>query len=331
MARYARLKPWNLDQQRDIAKTMCFFFAPQNYDTICKILEKTKVPGKVFPFGVMDFLTFCKKNGQDFFPHIQNIRLLAQNLERANIIQKISSAPMNEMYYCSIEMTNRQIKGDLWLGPALGLPFIAHSIKGNIVFITGYTEKNDISVGTGVLVSEKIILTCAHVINDMKIDDYVEMSGNKLEIDKAITHKTVDIGIIILKNDVENKNKDLAFRESTMLESIVTMGYPPVPRATSPCIITQTGEICGHVLETMEHHPIDLFSSIARPGNSGGPVIGIDGCILGIVARSLERKKEEADAMAPIPFFSSIPSIVIKKCVSEITSNSMEIPWEDYR
>jgi hypothetical protein len=56
----------------------------------------------------------------------------------------------------------------------------------------------------------------------------------------------------------------------------------------------------------------------------------MDGRIVGIVSRSLERKREEADAMSPIPFFASLPASVIKESDLELTNNSVSIPWEDY-
>ena len=55
-----------------------------------------------------------------------------------------------------------------------------------------------------------------------------------------------------------------------------------------------------------------------------------DGCIVGIVTRSLERQQEEADSMTVFPFFASVPSSEIRKCVFELTLGEINVKWEDY-
>lgn len=67
-------------------------------------------------------------------------------------------------------------KGTLWLGNILGADYIGHEIKKDLVLITGVTAAGDCAVGTGLLVIPGVVLTCAHVIDDMKIDDRVEWS-----------------------------------------------------------------------------------------------------------------------------------------------------------
>lgn len=75
---------------------------------------------------------------------------------------------------------------------------------------------------------------------------------------------------------------------------------------------------------------MELFSAIARPGNSGGPVVAMDGRVVGIVTRSLERDKEEADFMAPMPFFAAVPSKLIAQALTELDGGGTSLPWEDW-
>jgi hypothetical protein len=56
----------------------------------------------------------------------------------------------------------------------------------------------------------------------------------------------------------------------------------------------------------------------------------MDGRILGIVTKSLERQREESDINEPLPFFSAIPSKVIQLVFNELTKGT-NLPWEDYQ
>lgn len=160
--------------------------------------------------------------------------------------------------------------------------------------------------------------------------DHVIIRGKKYDIQKTLSHDVVDVALIYVGEYVEVQSKDLAFRDAMLLEPLVIAGYPTVPRSLKPCYTLQKGEISGHLRETIDKYPMDLFSAIARPGNSGGPLVSQDGCIIGMVARSLERQQEESDSMAVFPYFASVPASEIRKSILELTSNSIDIKWENY-
>lgn len=269
--------------------------------------------------------------GQDLSPFLHKIREVAAKLCHANIIQYMGGNIFDEKYYLTIELSERQGKGLLWLGRALGPAYIGSEIAKDIACISGKTEAGDLAIGTGVLISDVAVLTCAHVVDDMKVDETIQIGGVEFAVRDVASHEVADVGLIFLQEGaVKNKLQDLAFRSAVTLESVVIAGYPTIPTAISTCLTLQSGEICGHVPDTIYKTPLDLFSAIARPGNSGGPVVGLDGRIVGLVTRSLERQREEADAMPPMPFFASVPSQVIAECVKELSNGAITLPWEDY-
>jgi len=328
--RYSILSPLPLDEQKDICIMLCAFFSPQNGNEIRKYLGLPVQAGRDIPLPFIEFLKFHKLKGLDLWPKLKRITELATKLKQKNILTSSGHSGINECFWFMHELSNLQRLGTLWLGETLGAQFIGNEIYKDIAYITGITSTGDASVGTGTLISPNIILTCAHVLSDMKVDNSVIVSGQKAEIGKIVFHGAADVGLIFLKNDTSKHLNDLAFRESAILEEVIIAGYPKVPRSLDPVFTLQRGEISGFMKRTMDKYPFDLFSAIARPGNSGGPVVGLDGRIVGIVTRSLERQKEEADAMVPMPFFASVPSSVIRDCVLELTDNSVAIPWEDY-
>ena len=326
-SRYSKLSGLSIEEQVQFSVALCEFFAPLNEKNMRKELSLPINEKVIKPLQIVNFFTFMENSGHDLWPKMQRIQELIEILKQKYILQSRGGVDIKESFIFMKELTIREKKGLLWLGAVLGKQYIGYQIEKDIVYIEGITSKGDISVGTGILISNRYILTCAHVVDDMKVS-HVVIRKNKYTIKKTYSHEIVDVGVIYLNIEVEMMVKDLAFRESKLLEEIVIAGYPTIPRSLAPCYTLQTGEISGHISETMDKYPMDLFSAIARPGNSGGPVLGIDGCITGIVTRSLERQQEESDAMAVIPFFASVPSSEIYKCVKELIS--YEVNWESY-
>lgn len=156
------------------------------------------------------------------------------------------------------------------------------------------------------------------------------IGGNVVVQDHVVSHQQIDVGVIFLKEPIAPQLPDLAFRDAAILEEVVIAGYPSVPRSKAPALTFQLGEINGHIPDTLDAYPMDLFSAIARPGNSGGPVVATDGRVVGIVTRSLEREKEEADPMAPLPFFAAVPSKIIAKALADLDSSGTSLAWEDW-
>lgn len=327
--RYSVLSNLTIDDQARLILSLCEFFHPVNEEKIREELQLPKTPGTILPLETGDFFQYMNNKGHDLWPKAQRIQELIELMKQRIILNSCGGSGLKETLFFARELTKREAKGRLWLGRVLGCSYIGNEIQKDIVYIEGRTTAGDISVGTGTLIENGIILTCAHVVDDMKVD-HVIIRGEKKEIKGSASHKSVDVALILLKDRTEVQSKDLAFRDSALLEPVVIAGYPTIPRSLGPCYTLQKGEISGHLQETMDRYPMDLFSAIARPGNSGGPVLAEDGCIVGIVTRSLERQQEESDAMSVFPFFASVPSHVVHRCVLELSEGSIDIKWENY-
>lgn len=331
--RYSVLKPLDQYERANLCIMLCNFFSPKHNEDIRKQLDLDIRPNYATPLSIMNFFTWTKKQGNDLFPKYTLIKELILKLEQKGILIKASIPGINDSYWFNYELTDLAQKGKLWLGTALGLEYIGHEIKKVLVRITGKTKaKGDCSTGTGVLVLPGIVLTCAHVIDDMILDGIVEIEGQEIEICHSLTDSSIkaDVGFISLKEKLAPSLPDLGFREARVLEEVVIAGFPSIPRSLTPIATLHRGEICGRIDNTFDGSPLELFSAIARPGNSGGPVVSLDGRIVGIVTRSLEREREEADSMMPLPFFSAVPSDILQSAFNKLTQG-LVLPWENYQ
>jgi len=330
MARYSELGPISVEDQASICKLLVQFFNPLKSNSIKAELNQPTTPNQITPLSVMDFLQYHRARGLDLWPKKGYVEALIRRLVSSQVLISLGGTSHVERLICMIELSNRQSQGWLWLGRALGSPYIANEIAKDIAFIWGTTKKGDITGGNGLLISSHEILTCKHVIEDLSEISEIKVGGNVAVQDHAIVHPQIDVGVIYLKEQMAPQLPDLAFRSALILEEVVIAGYLSVPDSLAPTLTCQRGEISGHIAETRAGWPMDLFSAIARPGNSGGPVVALDGRVVGIVTRSLERQKEEADSMAPMPFFAAVPSQVIAQALTELISGVTRLPWEDW-
>jgi len=66
---------------------------------------------------------------------------------------------------------------------ALGEDFLFHLVAPAIVHITDINDDGDICAGTDVVFDQHHILTCAHVVNDMTVDQQQSFQGVECSID----------------------------------------------------------------------------------------------------------------------------------------------------
>ncbi len=332
--RYSKLAPLDQEERAALCIMLCSFFSPMNNAKHRQALLLPIEEGMMRPLSLFDFFKWTKMNGNDLWSKEFRINELVLRLEQKGVLVNAGtngkSPGLSNCFYFMYEFSSLAGKGRLWLGSILGADYIGYEIKKDLVLITGITPMGDHAIGTGHLILPGVVLTCAHVLDDMKIAEQVEIGIRKFKVDKCLSSKNADVGIIFLEEQVAPSLQDIALRSAHSLEEVVIAGYPTIPRGLAPIITLHRGEICGRVENTIDGCPLELFSAIARPGNSGGPVVGLDGRIVGIVTRSLERPREEADPMAPLPFFSAVPADVIQKEFINLTGGN-QLPWETYQ
>ncbi|MDF2529215.1 MAG: Trypsin [Gammaproteobacteria bacterium] len=326
--------PLTLEEQVDITFGAMNFFDLSNN---IKYREELGLTNKgIVPFSVMEFFNWYKKDKliNRFHRVLELLRLLSAKgcLQEAETY--VVNSIFDQRYTCMLGISAIERQGALFLGKYLGPRLVADQIKYNLAQITGKNENGDNRIGSGILINAQIVLTCAHVIEDMNRDDSLKINGIDYKIRQHEVHPDVDFGVIILEEPVMSPYcKDIALRTSHLLEEIIIAGFPTIPLSKDPIVLVQKGEISTRIESYLDKRELELFTAIARPGNSGGPVMSIDGKLLGIVTQSLERQQEENDlGQTILPYFASVPANVIFEAFDDLeVAKEFSIPWEDYQ
>jgi S1-C subfamily serine protease len=75
----------------------------------------------------------------------------------------------------------------------------------------------------------------------------------------------------------------------------------------------------------LDGHEVFLYSAIARPGNSGGPIVSETGHVVGIVTEELT----QSSATFEMPFHAGIRTTELVRALSDLDT-SLTLPVEDY-
>jgi len=221
------------------------------------------------------------------------------------------------------ELTNMEKDNLLWLAPALGAEFILYAFRHSIVHITGINNSGDVHAGTGLMIDPFWVLTCAHVINEMTLDEKQVFGGQTLTIKRSLTHPSIDVGLLEISPGFISV-KGMAFRNPRVAETIFILGFPRIPLSREPSLVIHRGEITNTEITTFSEQKLFLYSAIARPGNSGGPVISSSGNVVGLITEELLGQDSPIDS-----FYAGVGGGEVARAISEFDV-PIKLPVENY-
>jgi S1-C subfamily serine protease len=156
----------------------------------------------------------------------------------------------------------------------------------------------DVASGTAWGVDKGYLATAAHVIEGAKRID-VYRDGEKIgEAKVVVADSANDLAILAFVKHPAGKLKilPLASGPATLGRSVFTLGYP-APELMGQAVKMTSGQI--NSTSGMQDDTRMLQISVpVQGGNSGGPVLGWDGSVIGVVDSKLQ-KLDEAGQEAP--------------------------------
>ena len=190
--------PWGLHTRLTTALKAIEFFNLNHYTRNCAILGRN--PDSSEALSLMEFVQYLEttKTFGDRKPNFLRVAQIVAGMTQEGILQNVGSYAGKPRFFndCFLFMfagsqnVNR-IKGQLWLAPALGPELIYHAIGNGVVQITGKNRDGDVVVGSGTVMSNRIILTARHVVKDMQVDRTQTFQGVQCQVgDEQIRYHT---------------------------------------------------------------------------------------------------------------------------------------------
>lgn len=332
--------PTNVGWQVVIAKlALQFFHFTTNQESWAAIGKKR--PSVIQPLTAAEFIRYLHTAEQhaDAWPMTPHVLRLLGKMTRVGLLEDHgirlgSPGGIGNTYLATRGLPASQASGDLWLAEALGPEHVIRSYGSVTVAVTGTRATGDLGTGTGLVVSPRHILTCAHVVHDMAVDEYLERPRmpppviwgfapfGRLLVSRTYVHDSVDVAVLEVDSvDMPTRLgrlatlEGVAYRDPAWADQALVFGFPPVPTTTEAPLIVQRGEVVNPNVATWSTDGLFLFSSIARPGHSGGPIVAQDGRVIGLATRQLTMQDPGPD---DAPYYAGLKASAIHSALDDL-------------
>ncbi|MCU1701374.1 MAG: hypothetical protein JWR34_7437 [Mycobacterium sp.] len=343
--------PGMLDVRIRIARTAIEFFDPEQPNVFAEAVGKPDYDRDSSLTGE-DFRQYMLRH-EGFFTVIHSIFVhpVLREMARANLlydhgVTRSTDGVLGHAYQTVVgAITNAQRDGNLWLSQALGPTLIIESYGAITVHITGRDADGDPTNASGLVLDPGHILTNAHVVNDSEVDTAIPAPTSKppgqavewketgphikLRVEEALVHDEIDVAVVPVDGmDDEfgmNALDGVAFRDPEWSDETYIFGYPPISTLDGPYLVVQRGEVVNPSVVSQHNQQFFLYSAIARPGNSGGPVIAQDGRVIGLITHELPDARKKAS-----PFYRGVAGGQIRDALSDLGVGHL-IQFEDWQ
>lgn len=326
--------PWGLDSRLKFVALACSFFDANKVAASHEAIGKKLVnPGPPTPLSVTDFLKYLETT-KAFHktPNALRVARIVDEMVSAGLLVRVghASPAMAGLTNCYLYLptADKIRRGVFSLVPVLGPAYLYRLFEPILVHISGRNDGGAVA-GTGLVVDARHVLTCRHVVSDMELDPRQIIQGRQYEITDGSIHRHSDSDIAVLRVDGQPLSTvpSILFQAPLVAQTVYTLGYPKLPGLQDASVTMQQGAVTNESVTSLAGDRLFLYSAIARPGNSGGPVLSKDGYVVGL---SVVDAIGQYDKEGAFPrHYAGIPAQVIVQAVEDLRLG-VQLPFEHY-
>ena len=346
-------QPGSLAWRIWVAKVAHDFFDPlsPNRAAIAELINKPLTGAPFDAWPVNDFITYIIRSGIPPGDATAISRLVA-SMERVGLLIYFGWEDNLNVYgqrYVAQHRVSAQTQGDLWLSEVLGADLIAGSYNPVTVRIS---RSNIEGSGSGLVLGDSHLVTNRHVVDGLsgrrEVDVYETDLSFKWVGAELVTHQCrvwnhqeMDVAVVWVKDDAKpfRPLPGMVFRKPNWADEVYVFGYPALLGMVGEPITVQPGRVVNPegtaaAAGDFPQRPSLLFSAIARPGNSGGPVVAHDGRVVGLVEQHSQEGVSGTAAEigfdeAPL-FYRGIPANEVVRGIGQLGFADLAVLEDPY-
>ncbi len=268
-------------------------------------------------------------------PYLEATRVCRKLVDRGILISagfNRNHPPLSELYVCNV-FDEADLQYGVYDFAAYGFPRILNDLRGAVLPVVVQTAEGDPDIGTAFILQGGAVLTARHCIEGMRHVSTNSWFERPHEVTAIVLPESdnLDLALIRLVDDPFSGRQGFRLGRASILEEVLTMGYPQIPGFNAPLasepahiaavqsseVIPSAGAAVGLENSYLAGHDLLLITARVKGGNSGGPVVGPFGEVVGMVTAFPAEEAGRADLLG---YGLAIPASILARFVSDADS-----------
>lgn len=164
----------------------------------------------------------------------------------------------------------------------LSIPAVVNKVRASVVTLKVYTGRGRPSVGSGVIIDKNRLVTCRHVVGSIRGAEIILDDGTKLTGHVEFADEKNDLALLSFESDKNLPALQMEERPVGFAQSIVTMGSPYGYSGTVAVGVISSTKRSINMPSGITLEPVIQHSAALNVGGSGGPVLDLEGNVIGL-------------------------------------------------